>query len=208
MAEPGIEIRGVNEVVSLLKKLPESTFDETKAAFRDTVLRTDTRVQARFTSGPLHVRTGEGRRSFKNQVAGTTLDNLRASVFSGAVKGNILVYIPVLEFGARGSKAITAKRAYRNVPGGPYLNIPLPPNKTAAGVMRKTAGEVFTQGGFIFKSKKKNWIVAAKDGTPMFVLRKKVEIKPMLGFYDIADDETQLLISRLSSQLPQAWRKL
>ena len=204
MAEPKLEITGLEEVQSLYKKLPGSIFDDTKAVFKEAVSETNRKVQARFKSGPLHVRSGEGRRSFKQEVSGTTLAKLKASVFSGAVRGSILAYIPIHEFGG----TIKAQHAYAGLPGGPYLNIPLKDNKTDAGVMRMTARDVFNDGGFIFGSEAKGFFVADEDGVPMFVLKTQVKIIPRLGMYKIADDETTKVISRLNTLLPQSWRKL
>jgi len=210
MAEPRLEVVGVEEVQSLLKKLPGSVFEDVKAVFKDAVFNTYNKVRAQLDGSPLKSRTGEMRRSFKTQLTGTSLENIKASVFSGAgPAGSILVYVPVHEFGATGANAIVAKRAYKKVPGGPYLNIPLSANLTEkAGVMRKSAGEVFSEGGFIFQSRSKKWFVAAKDGTPMFILKKKVEIKARLGFYDIADKELAVVQKRLADILPKSWRNL
>jgi phage gpG-like protein len=204
MADPVLEIRGLDEVNTLLEKLPGSVFDDVKSVFTEAVQATHKKVQARFTSGPLHVRTGEGRRSFKQQVSGSSLSQLKASVFSGAVGGSILAYIPIHEFGG----TITAQNKYKGVEGGPYLNIPLDANKTPAGVMRMSAREVFNDGGFIFGSRAKGFYVANEKGVPMFVLKKQVTIPARLGFYDIADQQTQIIMSKLSSMLPESWRKL
>jgi hypothetical protein len=211
VAEPTVQFKGTREVESLLEKLPKSTFEQTKEAFGVATKETHRLVQQKFTAGPLHVRTGEGKRSFKYQLTGTSLENLIASVYSGAVGGSILVYIPVHEFGAMGEKRIKAKRAYSKVPGGPYLNIPMPANLTAkAGVARYNAYEVFRAGGYLAKvgGAAQKWFVMSKDGVPMFKLQKYVEIKPRLGFFDIADDQTKQLIGTLEQQLPEAWRQL
>jgi phage gpG-like protein len=205
MAEPALEITGLKEVQSLYKKLPESIFEDTKAVFTEAVQETARKVDAKFMDGTLNVRTGEMRRSFKQQVTGSTLDKLRASVFSGAVKGSILAYVPIHEFGG----TVKAQHAYSGLPGGPYLNIPLKANLTKdAGVMRKTAREVFSEGGFIFGSLSKGFYVAAKSGVPMFVLKQQVEIPARLGMHKAAEEETTKVISKLNQLLPKSWRKL
>lgn len=187
------------ELQSFLGKLPDSTFDETKEIVRKAVLNSQKRVTARITGYPLHSRTGALRRSFQTKVAGTNFNNLTASVYSQTTAKTPVPYALVHEFGAN----IKAKRAYRTVPGGPYLNIPLAANKTPAGVMRQSAREVFAAGGYIAGR-----AVFDSAGTPMFALVKQVKIPARLGFFKIADDEARIAIDELSDRLPFAWNKL
>jgi len=179
------------EVEQYLKKLPETSFEKAKKVFATSVLAANREVKSNATT-KLNVRTGALRRSIGQSVKGMNLDELRASIFSGSSGGKPVVYAPIHEFGG----TVTAKKAYTNVPGGPYLNIPIADNLTPAGVMRMTAGMVFNQGGYLFKSKSGKWFVAMNDKL-MFVLVKEVTIKPQLGMRDAAEKQVPIILTEL-----------
>ena len=187
-----IEVIGLDEVSEILNKLPEHSFDAAKQAFRKAALETHNTVEARIGNGsPLHNRTGRLRRSIQFRTDGQSLQTLKSKVFSD------VVYAPIHETGG----TIKAKDKYLRVKGGPYLNIPLSANKTAAGVMRMGAREVFNAGGFIIKSKKGNYLVMSGTGQPMFVLKKQITIPARLGMMDAANDSIPTLLSTLSDEL-------
>jgi len=107
-----------------------------------------------------------------------------------------LVYTLTQEYGA----TIKAKKAYRNVPGGPYLNIPTKANKTAAGVTRLTARMVFDRGGYIQRTASKKWGVFLKNQM-MFALVKQVDIPPRLGMREAAADEVPTILYKLQQMI-------
>jgi len=180
------------EVKQYIKQLPESTFKQARKVFAKAVLAADTKVKDN-AANKLHVRTGALVRSLSQEVVGDRIGNLSASIYSGGTDGGKpLVYARIHEFGG----TVTAKNAYKGVPGGPYLNIPLPDNKTPAGVMRMTARMVFAQGGSIGLSKKGNWIVFLEDKA-MFYLKKSVTIEPRLGMRDAAEAQIPVLLQDL-----------
>jgi len=130
-------------------------------------------------------------KSIKPKTTGTSIESLHSEVFTDSI------YARIHESGG----TINAKNKYINVPGGPFLNIPLSANKTPAGVMRENARSVFASGGYIFKSKKGNWIVMSGNDVPMFVLKKQVTIPARLEFVKTATDEVPTLISNLNKVL-------
>ena len=197
MADPRIrvEVRGLDEVQDLLARLPDLQFTSARKEFQKSALNVHAAVSARITSGtPLHSRTGNLRRSLRFGVSGNNMGELQSFIYSD------MVYAPIQETGAQGDNAIKAKRAYSSVPGGPYLNIPLSPNKTPAGVTRMQAREVFNAGGYLVQARSGKWLVRLNDQN-MFVLKKEIEFPPRLGMFDAADDEVPHLLSRLA-QVP------
>ncbi len=190
-----INVINLDEVRQYLEDLPEDIFDDAKMVFRKAVIAADRQVKGRFGS-KINSRSGTLRRSLGFSVTGTKLADLKASTFGrSSVGGNPVPYTLAQEF----PTIIKAKDKYRRVPGGPYLNIPLSANQTAAGVMRMNARQVFEQGGFIAQSKAKNWIVFLGTGQPMFVLKKKVELKARLGMREAAADQIPTILSSLQN---------
>lgn len=185
-----VNITNLREVVSYLDSMPAQTSVQAKAAFTGAATRADAQIKDNATN-ILKVRTGTLRRSINMEVKGTDLKSLKASVFSKSiVGGSEVVYAPIHEYGG----TITATDKYMGVPGGPYLNIPTSQNKTAAGVTRLQAREVFNAGGYIGGR-----TVFNAEGTPMFWLTKSVTIKPRLGMVDAANDEVPTLLSDLAA---------
>ena len=188
-------IRGLDEVNSYLDQLPGNLFEDAKTIYRKSVINATNKIKKNATTS-LKVRTGTLRRSIQQQVKGDNLNNLKASVFSASrVDGEELKYAPIHEFGG----TIKAKKAYRNVPGGPYLNIPGQQNKTAAGVQRMTAKMVFDRGGFIMgRTVMRGGSDTKRAYDVMFYLTKSVTIKPRLGMIDAAHDEIPNILSEFA----------
>jgi len=115
-----IDIKNKEEITKYLKDLPETSFKAARKVFAKAVLAADKEIKTNATN-ILSVRTGTLRRSIGNKVTGAELESLRASVFSGNSGGEPVKYAPIHEYGG----IIRAKRAYRGVPGGPYLNMPI-----------------------------------------------------------------------------------
>ena len=191
------EVRGLDELRQQVKDLPFWAFTLTQKSLKETslavqkdvVLNSFNNSGGALPSNKLTSRSNVLRDSILTSNKGDRLNNLSSDVFSN------VIYAPLQEFGG----TVKAKNKYLNVPGGPYLNIPLSPNKTAAGVMRFSAKDVFlSQGGFIFKSSKGNWIVRNKEGQNMFVLKKQVTVPARLGMNKAAENEIPTLLGKLN----------
>lgn len=213
MADVAIKMVGLDEVQRVLKDIPDHLFKLTEDEFKNSAFRVHKKVSERVRAGsPLHSRTGQLRRSLRTESGGSNLSSLHSSVYSAK---DVASYAPTHEFGA----TIRAKNAYKNVPGGPYLNIPLGANKTPAGVMKLNARDVFARGGFIVPSKgpKARYVVMMPlstspltkrefeeaagfgvDSVPMFALVKEVTIPPRLQLYQTGEDEIPTLLSNIS----------
>ena len=174
-----LEARGVPQAVNyLVDVLPANVEQGTRANLSLAATKIQSMVQNRIGGGgPLRNISGALRSSIQTSQQGLNLQTFRYTVHSGSV------YAPTHEVGA----TIRAKRAYASVPGGPYLNIPIGPNRLDSGATWKQAAEVFAEGGYIIQSRKGNWIVML-NGEPMFLLRKQVTIPPRLGMMTAADD--------------------
>ena len=194
-----MQVKNLDEVNDYLKKLPEDSFDDAKLIFRKAVLAADKKVKLRFSSLVIKSRTGNLMRSLRTSVTGTTLKTLRASFYSAAnVAGIEVKYAAMQELGSEAMLGgpIRAKNAYKNMPGGPYLNIPVFSNLTPAGVMRKSAKMLFDEGAHIHKSKAGNWGVFL-GSKMMMVLKKEVTIPARLGMVDAANDQIPTILSGL-----------
>ena len=185
-----VEVKGARELVGYLKELPDGLYDGAKLAYQDSIRRVHRDVSGNIKTGPLHSRTGLLGKSLRTSTTGTKIGDLRSSAFSD------MIYAPIHEYGG----TIKAKNAYKNVPGGPYLNIPLSANLTAAGVMRQGAREVFNAGGKLFRSRRGNWLISL-NGQLMFVLKKSVTIPARLGMSDAAEDEIPTLLGNISRRM-------
>lgn len=107
----------------------------------------------------MRVRTGFLLKAIRGRVE-QDVDAVYGLLGIATTDEKVLLYAAVQELGSDGP--IRAKQAYKNVPGGPYLNIPLEAALTPAGVQRFTAREaadVYPGGTFIAKSKRGNWIL-------------------------------------------------
>lgn len=186
------KVIGLVELREYLRTLPEDSAGLVKKQLGKSVLNVQKKVTGDFITGggiggdKLHSRTGLLRRSIKTSLTGSKLADLKGATFTD------VIYAPIQEEGG----VITAKNAYKRVPGGPYLNIPLSANLTAAGVMRKDAKTVFNEGGSLFQSSTGKWFVTL-NGQLMFVLKKSVTIPARLHLVDTAEDEIPTLLSNI-----------
>lgn len=179
--------KNAKDVAKYLKEIPESSFPKVKAIFQKYAFIANAKVKENATS-KIKVRTGNLRRSLQAEVEGTSLSTISASIYSALMAGGAeVIYTPVHEFGA----TIKAKNAYKKVPGGPYLNIPTTANKTAAGVQRMTAREVFKKGGFIAGK------AVILDGKVMFILVKQVKIPARLKMIETVEGVIPNLLTEL-----------
>lgn len=189
-----VEVKGVDEVVELLNALPEHLFKEARKQVAKSTINTQTVILEPLSFGTdgLQSRTGALARSIRTSITGTQLKDIRGRVFTD------VIYAPIHEKGG----TVTAKNAYKSLPGGPFLNIPADANKTPAGIMRETAKVVFNTGGFIVKIKAaKAKYAVIKNGRVMFWLVKSVTIKATLGMVKAAEDEVPTLLSNLNKVL-------
>lgn len=187
-----VQLVGTSEVRNYLDDMPERLFKEAKKAFGSVAASAHQKISARIrdgAGGTLHSRTGQLRRSMQFNVTGTKLDDLGASVFS---EKSVAKYALLHEYGG----TITAKNAYHTVPGGPYLNIPSKENKTASGVQRLSARQVFNADGYIRPIGNGRYAVF-QDGIPMFWLVKSVTIPARLKMVETATGEVPTLLSKL-----------
>jgi phage gpG-like protein len=207
MAGAFITINGGQELQRFLDKLPEGIYGAAKTSFARAAVAAHAKITSRIQNGtPMYRRSGNLARSMNFSVSGDTLGSLNASVFSSStVQGSPVIYAPIHETGG----TVKAKNAYARVPGGPYLNIPTSANKTASGVQRLSAREVFANGGKVIKSKKGNYLVFGKTARgfePMFVLKKSVSIPARLQMRETVLGEVPGLISSLDDLLQKALR--
>lgn len=187
-AAASVEVR-VDEVQTLLAKLPETVLQNAKDAFRETTFAIHERILKRLQGNPLHSRTGNLGRSMLTSVSGTSLRTLSGRVYSTAI------YAPIQELGG----TVRAKNAYKWLPGGPYLNIPAPANLTPAGVQRMSSTEVFSAGGTVKKGAEGFGVYLGQ--AKMFGFAKEVKIPPRLGMIKSVSDEMPGLLSRLDDVL-------
>ena len=197
MAAPGVEVTGLEEVQRLLDKIPTALFLDTKKSLAKTVLTIQGNTVRGFNGDPstsLQTRSGFLQRSIKTQNTGKDLKSLRTSVFTRSIYG------PIQEEGG----TIKAKKAFRNLPGGPYLAIPSDTNKTKAGVTRFSPRDAFGLGAHIQKlrhARRAEYMIFDKDLGPLFWLVPDVTIKARLGLQDETDKQIPILIDRLDKIL-------
>ncbi|WP_235199971.1 hypothetical protein [Pseudomonas monteilii] len=184
-----IKITGLNEGLKFISALPAHTASSAKQIFADTAMSVQKQMTQRSMSGPLHSRSGELGRSWRFSTFGTSLGDIGSSTYTSSP------YALIHETGG----TIRAKRAYSRLPGGPYLNIPSEANKTPAGVMRRSARDVFAAGGYIvpIKNAGKARFAVIEGGKAMFWLVKEVTLPARLGFEETATREIPTLLSRL-----------
>jgi len=184
-----VEAKAVNlkEVSDYIKQFPASTFTVYKKEMTRTLLEADTKIK---TQTELKRRSGALMRSITTESQGTSFNDYFASIYTD------MEYAPIQEDGG----VIKAKKAYRKVPGGPYLNIPTQVNKTAAGVMRMTPKEVFSRGGRVVQCRPGKWGVIL-NGKMMFTLHKQVTIPARLHMVESVEDTVPTLLARLQSKL-------
>ena len=182
-----ISVINLTEVVDFLNGLTESTFEIAKTEIATALFNADNSIK---NDTELMTRTGNLFQSIQTRVEGNGFSSLQASIYTTSV------YAPTHEYGA----TIRAIDKYMGVPGGPYLNIPTSSNKTAAGVTRKTATQVFSVGGHVVKFKSGKYGVML-NGQVMYTLHKSVEIPARLGMFDKTEAEVPTLLSNIASQI-------
>jgi hypothetical protein len=188
MIDISIKSENLDEVRTYLDKLSENSFPEIKKLFQTSAFAMSNEVKKNART-ILDVRSGNLRRSIGQSVTGATINTLSGSLFSSSKVGGVtLRYAPIQEFGG----TVKAIDKYARVQGGPYLNIPTDENKTAAGVTRMQAREVFAAGGHV------RWRGVYLNGVKMFSLVKQVKIHARLGMRKAADDEVETLIGKLA----------
>lgn len=189
-----VQVNNLAEVTRSLNRVPQMWFDDAKKVFQNATLRASNKTKSNATS-ILNVRSGHLKQSINQEVRGNNLQTLKASVFSASVVGGMPVkYAPIHEMGG----TVTAKDKYMTVPGGPYLNIPTAANRTAAGVTRLQAREVFAMGGYL--RGRSVWL----GDVMMFALVRQVRIPPRLGMQEACNDEIPTILSELG-QLERWW---
>jgi len=183
------EVKAVNlkEVVDYIAKMPAETFDIVKTEMATALFKADKAIK---TDTDLNKRTGNLFKSMRVKVQGTTLKNLQASIYTTSI------YAPIHEYGG----TVKAKNAYKKVPGGPYLNIPTDANKTAAGVTRKSATQVFAAGGFIVKFKSGKYGLMLK-GEVVYTFHKSVKIPKRLNMEKHTEDQIPTMLSKIADQI-------
>ena len=183
------EVTTVNltEVMDYIEGIPADTFGIAKTEIATALLKADADIK---TDTTLKTRTGDLFKSIKTAVTGTNLSTLQASIYTDSV------YAPVHEYGA----TIKAIDKYMGVPGGPYLNIPTDSNKTAAGVTRLQAREVFNQGGNIVKFSSGKYGLML-EGTVLFTLHSQVTVKARLNMTEKTEDQIPTMLSRIAERI-------
>lgn len=176
-----VEVRGIEDLQRFLGTLPERLHANAKNAYRRAVFGAQREITGNLRGSPMQSRTGSLARSILPEVSGSKLSELSGRIYSTSK------YAPIHEYGG----VVKARDKYLGVPGGPYLNIPQDANKTAAGVMRMGARQVFDQGGYIAGRG------VYLDGELMFVLVREVKIEAQLGMRDAADEALAGLIEEL-----------
>lgn len=124
------------------------------------------RTKFRNAKSAVQTRSGSLVRSFNSEARGSDINTLTVESFSA---GN--PYARIQEEGG----TITPKKT--------WLTIPLDAARTASGVARGNARS-FTDTFFIMTKKKKLLLVQKRGDeiVPLFILVKKVTLKPRLGF--------------------------
>lgn len=201
-----VEVVGTKELDAFLGQLHERYYKGARRAFSKAVLNAHRKILTHFGNDEqgllLRSRTGNLMRSIFPEVTGESLENLAGRVYS------VSKYARLQEKGG----TVKAKNKYIGVPGGPYLNIPLDPNKTAAGVQRQTAGMVFAAGGFVSKGRPDSktgqlvhggstgpWYVFSHQDEAMFILVKQAYIPPRLGMVETTVGEVATLMEEMKN---------
>lgn len=189
-----VEIQGSAEVQAFVKGIPDHLYGGAKTAFSNATFAAQKEVQNNLAGNPLHSRSGNLAKSILPEVQGASLPTLSGRIYSG------MIYAPIQEKGGE----VVAKNKYMGMPGGPYLNIPAPDNKTPAGVQRMTAQQVFAAGGKIAARSRMEWgagggLGVYLDDVLMFTLVKKVTIKGGLGMEKAGDNQITPLLAELSA---------
>ncbi|HKJ76228.1 MAG TPA: hypothetical protein VKA64_03405, partial [Gammaproteobacteria bacterium] len=84
MATETVQVRGTEEVQTMLRRARDDQYEIARLAFRDTIRRAHRRVtRERLTGRPgLNRRTGQLARSIKTDVRGTKTNDLQGRVYT------------------------------------------------------------------------------------------------------------------------------
>lgn len=181
------KVINLQEVADYIKGLPGEAFKDLKRETAKALFQADNNIKSKTE---LKRRTGTLMKSITTRVEGSDIPSFEASIYTD------VIYAPIHEKGG----TVRAKNAYRNVPGGPYLNIPTKANKTAAGVQRMTARTVFERGGRIVQFKPFSYGVIL-DGKVMFTLHKSSKIPARLNMVSSVEEVVPTLLSTLRDTL-------
>lgn len=183
-----VKVVGLND----LRRYFENFSDEMSAAARPEFSRVG-RVTKHKVRRRIKSKSGNLERSIKTKIRGRKLSNLKQSVYSTSH------YAKIHEEGGE----IEAKRAFRNLPGGPYLAFNVKGN-------RDTLRSAFQNGAYTAKVKKAGsnakYVVINNDKVS-HILMKKVIIKPTLKIEETALGEVPTFVNRLGAALEAAMKK-
>ena len=182
-----MKVVNLHETIEYLKNIPEDTFDIAKEEIVIALFKADKDIKTKTT---LKRRTGDLFKSIQTRVDGSDIESLKASIFTTSI------YAPTQEWGA----TIKAKNAYKSLHGGPFLNIPTSANKTASGVTRKTATQVFSAGGYIVKFKSGKYGLAL-NGQIVYTLHKSVTIPKRLNMIKKTEKQIPTMLSRIVDRI-------
>lgn len=184
-----IEVKVVNlqEIKDYITAIPDDAFQVMKTEIARSLLVADEAIK---NNTDLKTRSGSLFKSIRTQVSGNNIASFKASIYTNSV------YAPTHQFGA----VISAKDKYLKVPGGPYLNIPMAANKTASGVTRLKAREVFNRGGYIAKLNSNKYGVFLGSQL-MFVLQRRVTVPKRLNMIEESEKVVPTMLSNIASKI-------
>lgn len=201
MSDQPVTIIGADVVREYMRDIPNKLFEGARVAFSSTAQKASNEVKRNISDGAgdtLHSRTGQLRRSIRFKVYGGNIDTLGASVYS---EKSIASYAPTHEQG----KTIRAVKAYRRLPGGPYLHFPIGENLTPAGVQRMSGRDVFQRGAYVAKNRNLAFPYrVVLDGEAMFLLTKQSVIPARLQMVSTVEGEIPTLLSNLRGVTQEA----
>ncbi len=166
--ELGIEIKGLQDVLSFNNKVRAGLIEAQKRAVLKTALITEREARRRLTAGKskdrerLHVRSGALRASLNTSKVSLVAGSAEAKV--GFRHGTVDNYAPAHEFGA----VITPKR-------GKVLAIPIGNAVTDAGNARQKGPRAYPDGHW-YRSKKGNLVFGLPGEAPLFFGARRVVI--------------------------------
>lgn len=190
---------GVDSLQKLLKKLPETLFENTKKEFNRSGLNIHSGITFPMKTGAnkLQSRTGNLARSIRHKLSGSALGDLGMSVFTDSP------YARIHEKGG----TIVGKDKFLGLGRGPLLSIPTSANKTRAGVTRMSPTAVFNAGGkigmaYVFIGGGiRSQLAIILNNEAMYTFAKKVTINPSLNMIKTATNEVPTLLSNLNKVL-------
>jgi phage gpG-like protein len=186
-----VEFIGADEVANLIRRLPETVFNEAKIAINDSILDVYLRVKSNAQGRTLNQRTGNLASALTMEISGNNIATLAGRVYLPAT----IPYGRIQETGG----TIRAKNKYAFLKGGPYMNIPTEANMTGRGVTMMSSTQVFNAGGYIGTGPDGYGVYLG--ATRMFRFAKQITLRPRLGMRDAATAEVPTLLGRLRTLL-------